>query len=170
MKFLLLATLTFGFGVASAADAPLNDAQIAHIAYTAGQLDITAAEQALEKSADPKVKAFAETMVRDHAAVNKQALALVEKLGVTPADNPVSKSLSDAAAIRLAMHEPLAAGDFDQAYVANEAAYHAHVNEALRTTLIPAAQNPELRALLESGLALFSEHQVHAEQLAKAMH
>ena len=62
--------------------------------------------------------------------------------------------------------EPLAGAAFDRAYVANEAAYHAQVNEALRTTLIPQATNAELKALLESGLALFGEHQEHAEQLA----
>ena len=60
---------------------PLNDAQIAHIAYTAGQIDIEAARLALEKTQDPEVRQFAETMLRDHQAVNVQALALVKKLG-----------------------------------------------------------------------------------------
>ena len=49
------------------------------------------------------------------------------------------------------------------------AAYHATVNAALRDTLIPSAKNAELKALLESGLALFSEHQQHAEKLAATM-
>ena len=45
-------------------------------------------------------------------------------------------------------------------------AYHQTVNEALKSTLIPAAQNAELKALLETGLTLFTEHQQHAEHLA----
>ena len=57
-----------------------------------------AAKQALEKSTNPQVRAFAETMQRDHAAVNQQALALVTRLHVTPEANPTSTSLSDAAA------------------------------------------------------------------------
>jgi predicted outer membrane protein len=48
-----------------------TDPQIAHIAYTAGQIDIKAAKQALGKSQNKDVKAFAEEMVRDHEAVNK---------------------------------------------------------------------------------------------------
>jgi hypothetical protein len=36
-------------------------------------------------------------MVRDHTAVNKQALALVAKLKVKPQDNATSKALSDGA-------------------------------------------------------------------------
>ena len=55
-----------------------TDPQIAHIAYTAGQLDIEAAKQALEKSKNKEVRDFAQDMVRDHTEVNKQALALVE--------------------------------------------------------------------------------------------
>ena len=66
----------------------LDDAQIAHFAYTAGQLDISAAEQAKEKSSNKDVRAFADDTERDHKAVNEKALALVKKLGVvttTPA-------------------------------------------------------------------------------------
>ena len=40
------------------------------------------------------------------------------------------------------------------------------VNGALKDTLIPSADNAELKALLETGLVLFTEHQKHAEHLA----
>src|SRR4029078_9057375 len=74
------------------------DPQIAHIAYTAGALDVEAGKQALDKSKNKDVRAFAERMVADHTSVNNQALALVKKLNVTPEDNPTSQSLSKAAA------------------------------------------------------------------------
>ena len=90
------ALLAAGAVATKAAD--INDAQITHIAYTAGNIDIAAAKQALAKSNNAKVREFAQEMVRDHEAVNDKALALVKKLGVTPEDNPTSKSLSDAAA------------------------------------------------------------------------
>jgi len=76
----------------------LTDPQIAHIAYTAGQIDIAAAQQALNKSKNKDVRAFADDMVRDHKAVNDKALALVKKLNVTPEDNDTSKALSKQAA------------------------------------------------------------------------
>jgi len=161
-----LAALAFAGAVQAAAP---NDAEIAHIAWTGGELDIAAAKQALEKTIDPQVKAFAETMIRDHEAVNKKALALVEKLKVTPADNDVSKSLSSAAKATHDKNAKLAGKAFEKAYVDNEVAYHAQVNGALKDTLIPNAKNAELKALLESGLALFTEHQHHAEQLAKSL-
>ena len=42
----------------------------------AEKIDIEAAKQALTKSENQEVRAFADDMVRDHTAVNKQALAL----------------------------------------------------------------------------------------------
>jgi putative membrane protein len=148
------------------ADAGPTDAEIAHIAYTAGAIDAAAAKQALAKSKDPAVRAFAETMLRDHEAVNGKALALVAKLGVTPADNAISAKLSTDARATEARLAGLDGAAFDRAYAANEAAFHNAVNGALRTTLIPLADNGELKALLEAGLALFGEHQSHAEHLA----
>jgi putative membrane protein len=75
--------LTAGAAVAQPAAKP-NDAQIAHIAYTAGNIDIAAAQQALKKAKDKDVRSFAQDMIRDHKAVNDKALALLKKLKVTP--------------------------------------------------------------------------------------
>ena len=163
---LVAALLVFGVaGAARAADAP-TDPQIAHIAYTAGQIDIAAAEQAIKKSKNPDIVAFANQMAADHKAVNDQALALVKKLNVTPEDNPTSQALSKAAADKLAELDKLDGAAFDKAYIDNEVAYHKAVNGALSTLLIPSAQNADLKALLQTGLTLFTEHQHHAEMVA----
>ena len=146
-----------------------NDAQIAHIAYTAGQIDIAAGRQALAKSKDKTVRDFAQEMVRDHTAVNEEALALVKKLGVSPQDNPTSQALSKDAAGKLERYAALNGEAFDKAYLANEVAFHRTVNGALQSTLIPAANNPELKGLLQTGLKLFGEHQKHAEHLDAAL-
>ena len=153
---------------AMAEDGP-SDPQIAHIAYTAGALDAEAGKLALLKSHNGAVRDFARTMIRDHEAVNGQALALVKKLGVAPEANATSAALSKQAAQTHARLEALSGAAFDRAYVANEVAFHGTVNNALRMTLIPSADNSELKALLEAGLTLFSEHQAHAEQLAKKL-
>ena len=147
------------------AQAP-SDAQIAHIAYTAGNLDVAAAKKALEKSRNAAVREFAATMVRDHEAVNAKALELVQALKVAPEDNPTSQALSKAADETLEELAKLEVAAFDKAYVENEVAFHGTVNGALQSTLIPAAQNAQLKSLLQTGLTLFREHQQHAEQLA----
>lgn len=152
-------------GAAMAADGP-NDAQIAHIAYTAGNIDVAAGKQALAKSHNKAVREFASEMIRDHAAVNDKALALVKELKVTPEDNATSKALTKGAEEEMKKLAALNGAAFDKAYVANEIAYHKTVNGALKSTLIPSADNAKLKSLLETGLTLFTEHQHHAEHLA----
>lgn len=166
---MIFATLLLFPGVALAQTQKPNDAQIAHIAYTAGVIDITAANQALTKATNPDVRTFAQEMARDHKAVNDKALALVKKLNVSPLDNPTSQALSNAAAAKQTNLSKLSGAAYDRAYVANEVAYHRIVNGALKDTLIPSAQNPELRSLLQTGLALFQSHQAHAEHLAMSV-
>mgnify|MGYP005817857233 CR=1 FL=1 len=153
-------------GSPALAEGKLTDPQIAHIAYTAGNIDITAAKQALTKASNKDVKAFAEDMVRDHEAVNQQALDLVKTLNVTPEDNDTSKTLSKQAADKLAELGKLKGAAFDKAYVANEVAYHKAVNSALETKLIPSASNAELKSLLQTGLKIFQGHEQHAEHVA----
>ncbi len=47
-----------------------------------------------KNSKNPKVVAFAEDMIRDHTAVNEQALALLKKLKVEPEGNETSRTLA----------------------------------------------------------------------------
>lgn len=165
----MVAGLVLSTAIAIAADKP-SDPQIAHIAYTAGDLDIKAAKLALEKSKNETVRAFANDMVRDHQAVNDKALTLVKKLGVTPVDNETSKALIAQAEKKQAELASLSGSAFEKAYVDNEVAYHKMVNDALRTTLIPSSSNAELKSLLETGLKIFEGHLHHAEMLAHTHH
>lgn len=170
--FALALALGLGSLAAHAQSAPAaapDDAQIAHIAYTAGNIDVVAARQALAKSHDPAVRAFAEEMARDHAAVNQQALALAKKLGVTPQDNPTSQSLASSAAAEQKKLAALDGAAYDKAYAQNEVAFHKAVLAALDGTLIPATRNGELKALLETGSKLFHSHEMHAEHLAQSL-
>ena len=168
LRFALPAALLVMAAPAIAADGP-TDPQIAHIAYTAGAIDIAAAKQALARSHNKAVRSFAQEMVRDHQAVNDKALALVKKLHVTPQDNPTSDALSKQAKATLDKLSHLSGSAYDRTYVDNEVAYHKTVNGALEKTLIPSAKNGELKSLLETGLTLFREHQAHAEQVAKGL-
>jgi putative membrane protein len=162
-----LGLLVMGCSEAHAQSAKPNDAQIAHIAYTAGVIDIKSAQLALEKSKNKDVRAFAEDMERDHKAVNDQALALAKKLKVTPQDNDTSKALTKQAADKEAALNALNGAAFDKAYADNEVAYHKTVDGALQSTLIPSASNAELKDLLTTGLKIFEGHEQHAEHLAQ---
>lgn len=142
-----------------------NDAQIAAIVVTANQVDIDAGKLAESKGGSADVKAFAKQMVADHTGVNKQAVALVTKLKVTPEDNPTSQSLKQGGVDNVKALNGLKGAAFDKAYIEHEVAYHQQVLDAIDTTLIPSAQNAELKALLVAVRPAFVGHLEHAKQV-----
>jgi putative membrane protein len=153
---------------ARAAEGP-TDPQIAHIAYTAGAVDVSYAEIALQRSKNKAVREFAQEMLKDHKAVNDKALALVKKLGVTPEDNDTSRTLAKQAEEKRAELMQLSGAAFDRAYAQNEVAYHSFVTGAVEQTLIPSASNGELKALLGTGLKIFQGHLQHAQHMTQKL-
>ena len=163
LKLLFTAALiASGGGVA--AQAP-SDAQIASIVVVANQVDIDAGHLAESKASATDVKSFAKQMITDHTGVNKQAAALVTKLGVTPQDNPTSQSLKKGGEDNMKSLKSLKGAAFDKAYIDHEVAYHQQVLDAIDKTLIPSAQNAELKALLVAVRPAFVGHLEHAKQI-----
>lgn len=152
-----------------AAKAGVTDPQIAAIAVAANQVDIAAAKLAKKTSKNAKVKAFASDMIRDHSSANKQAGALVTKLGVTPEENDTSKALTRGGDENLAKLKTLKGKEFDRAYAEHEVAYHQQVIEALDNTLIPGAKNDELKSLLQSVRGVVAQHLDHAKMMVDTL-
>jgi putative membrane protein len=153
------------FGLSSAQAAGPTDPQIAAIVVTANQVDIDAGKLALSKAKSADVKTFAQLMITDHSGVNKSATELVQKLHVTPETNPTSQSLQKGGDDNLAALKKLSGSAFDRAYVDHEVVYHQAVLDAVDSTLIPSAQNAELKALLVKVRPAFVAHLEHAKHL-----
>ncbi|WP_417359835.1 DUF4142 domain-containing protein [Galbibacter sp.] len=156
--FLSASSLTFG------QDAPdLMDAEIASVAVVANQIDIDYAKVALKRSKNKDVLDFANRMIEDHFAVIKQAVALVEKLGVNPKDNAVSQSLLSQAEATLTALKEARKRDFDKVYINNEVAFHKAVIDAINGLLIPQTDNAELKDLLQAVVPALEVHLEHAK-------
>lgn len=136
----------------------LNDAEIASIAVTANQIDVDYGKIALKKAKNADAKKFAQTMVDDHSAVIAKAVALAQKLGVTPQDNSTTQSLLAGAEKMKAELNSKEGKEFDRAYIDNEVAYHDAVISTVKNVLIPQTQNTELKDLLQSVVPLFEHH------------
>jgi putative membrane protein len=142
-----------------------NDAQIAAIVVTANQVDIDAGKLAESRAKHKDVKAFGKMMVTDHTGVNKAAKDLVTKLHVKPEDNPTAESLKKGGQENVAHLRKLKGDAFDKAYIDHEVDYHQQVIDAMDKTLIPGAQNAELKALLVKVRPAFIAHLDHAKEL-----
>jgi len=160
-----LLVLAFGATAAWAQGAGPTDPQIAAIVVTANQVDVDAGKLAKSKAQSPEVKEFAQRMITDHSGVNKAATELVQKLHVTPEPNATSASLKQGGDENLAKLKTLSGTAFDKAYIDHEVAYHEAVLSALDKTLIPSAQNAELKALLVKVRPAFVAHLDMAKEL-----
>ena len=142
-----------------------TDPQIAQIVVTANQVDIDAGKLAESKGSSKDVRDFGKMMVTDHSGVNKQAVALVTKLKVTPEDSPTSQSLKAGGEENVKKLRGLKGKEFDKAYIDHEVAYHQAVLDAVDKTLIPNAKNEELKALIIKVRPAFVAHLDHAKMI-----
>jgi putative membrane protein len=147
----------------------LSDPEVASVAVAANQIDIAYAAIAKEKSKNPEVLKFAETMTNDHKAVIAQATDLVKKLNVTPKDNSVSQKLNADAENTKKKLKAASKETFDKTYIDNEVAYHKAVISTVETLLIPESDNAELKDFLKNVVPALKTHLAHAEMVQKQL-
>jgi len=169
LRSIALASATALASCAAMSSSPddLNDLEIAHVAYTADNIDIRYAHLALAISTNPDIHEFAKTMIRDHEAVNEQALALLDKLGAQAQDNFLSQKLNADAEKLIDEMSQLRGAEFDMFYAKNELGYHQAVNGLVGDVFIPNIDNAEVKSLFEAGLKIFKAHEKHAEMMVK---
>lgn len=142
-----------------------TDAQIAAIVLAANDAEIDLGDYAKSKGSSEQVKTFAKQMATDHGAVNKNAKDLAAKLDLKPEDNPTSESLKADAKTTKDLLEKLDGPAFDKAYVDHEVTYHENLLSAIDNTLLPSAQNAELKQLLTDTRPAVVAHLDHAKKL-----
>ena len=161
----LLLALVAAAGLSAHAQQGPSDPQIAQIVVTANQVDVDAGKLAVSRTQSKDVKQFAQQMITDHSAVNKQAVALVTKLKVKPEPSDTSRSLQKGGDDNIAKLKPLKGAQFDKAYVDQEVGYHQAVLDAIDKVLVPSAQNAELKALIVKVRPAIAAHLDHAKHL-----
>lgn len=147
----------------------VSDANIAAIVVAANNADIAYANLALSKAQTPGVKAFAQTMINDHSGVNRNAVDLVTRLGVTPVENSVSLDLRDNSEVTRDRLRDQDGMDFDKDYMDNELEYHNKLLKVMDDMLIPSATNPELKTLLRNTRLAVTAHLEHAKAVRSAL-
>src|SRR5213593_1283735 len=127
-----------------------SDPQIAGIVVAADQIDIDAGKLAKSRTKNKQVSEFAQLMITDHTAVNKQASALAKKLGVKPEESATSQSLKSAARKNVANLKTLKGAAIDK-------------------VLIPNARNAELKDLITKVRPAIAAHLEHAKMVQSSL-
>ena len=160
-------TGTFPSSVNSTARA-LDDATIVAIFDGANTADIETGGLAAERGSTKEVRDFGAMLVRDHKNVREQGRDLAKKLGVTPTPPAGDQSAKDHAAAMKRLRG-LHGTEFDHAFLQHEVAFHKGVIDAVTTTLLPAIQNADLKALVVKVAPAFQAHMLAAENLDKKL-
>ena len=148
--------------------AALDDATIVAIFDAANTADIETGLLAAERGHSREVRAFGEMLARDHEQVRQIGRDLAAKLGVTPTP-PKDDAAAKAHALAMAALRAKSGADFDRAFLQHEAAFHKSVIDAVKSTLLPAIRNEELRALVVKVAPAFEAHMLAAQGLEKQL-
>ena len=143
----------------------LNDAEIIQVLHTTNAAEIKAAQEAKAKARNPEVKKFAEQMIADHTAMDVKVGELQRKMNIRPQDSALSTGLQAKANTAIAGLKPMSGDAFDKAYILSQVSMHGDVQESIRDTLLPSAQNAELKALIQQAAPKIDMHLQHAKRL-----
>ena len=165
----ITATLVLGALPGHAGDAALTDGAIFAIYNQVNSMDIETALLGEMKGNAEDVRALGRMVSGDHTGVRKAAHELAVAEGIV-AELPGSRM--EAAQTHYDVIEGLRekSGEaFDAAYLRHEIAFHEAAIDAVKTVLIPATQNAELKAHFEAVLPHFQHHLDETRRVAKEL-
>jgi putative membrane protein len=146
----------------------LTDPNIVALLDEANAADSAAGAYALKKATNPEVKTFAKLMMGEHHALRAAGQQLAKKLNVTPQPPPNDpvKGLaeSEMAALRAAPKGQA----FDRTYIDQEVAAHKAVLD-LAEKAHDAAQNEELKKLIEQAKPVIERHLAMAQEIQEKL-
>jgi putative membrane protein len=163
-RFLIAFTACFTL-LAHAETITPSDSEIVGIVAAANTGEILAAEEALKRSAHPEVKQFAQQMIEEHTAMNKESMALANKVGLKKEDSTTSKMLTKKAQSDLKKLKELKGAEFDKEYVGDQVLMHKLVLETIENVLVKSADNAELKTMLTQAQTKVAAHLEHARAL-----
>jgi putative membrane protein len=157
--------MMLGTGVAQAQQEELNEAQILGLIVTANDSEISSGKLVATRGQKQEVKTFAAKMVVDHTASNTKIMALEQKTGIKRSDSEASKTLKRNSDNMINNLKNAKSAVFDRTYIDGQVTMHQELLTALDNTLIPKAQNPDLKSFLQDKRGTVESHLNEAKDL-----
>lgn len=142
-----------------------SDSEIVGIVAAADTGQILSAKEAVKKAAHPDIRQFAQQMLDEHRAANKETAALTDKLGLKQEDSVTSKMLTQKSQADLRKLKELTGAEFDQEYIGDQVLMHKLVLETIENVLLKSADHAELKTMLAEARTDVAAHLEHARVL-----
>lgn len=148
--------------IASAMDATRSDRQFLQLAIDRGAKEVQLSQRALPKIENSKVKAFAERMIEDHSSMNRELMALNERL--LGDEGPPFKRESASLRREVQQLDKLSGVEFDRRYMQvmmedHQASIDLFAKQAER------GRDAKLRELAAQRLPTLQAHQQEAKAI-----
>jgi putative membrane protein len=142
-----------------------SDSDIAAIVTNANQGEVDQGQLAGTKANSDDVRAFARMMVTDHTNALNQASSLWSRTNITASDNEVSRGLVNGSQQTVSALNTYSGVDVDRQYINSQVDIHQWLLNTLDNTLIPSAQNRQLRDFLNKQRTAVAMHLDRAKQI-----
>lgn len=159
MKFTILAILTAAAPLAFAAGTS-PDTPFYRTLVEGGMTEVELGRLAAQNTNNPKVKDFAEMMVKDHSMANQK----LESLAAAK-DVPLPKTLGAGGEAMKSKLQGLSGSSFDKAYIESQLKAHEKTVDLLEKE-ISSGEDPQAKAFAQSVLPTVQHHLEAARTLA----
>lgn len=153
-----------------AARAQVDEPAVVAIFDLANTADIETGRLAAERAENKEVRDYGVMLSQVHTEVRQKGRDLAKKLGVTPATLSADDQMAKDHADVMKKLSALKGAEFDRAFLQHEEAFHSAVLTAVKTTLLPAIRNPELKDFVTSLAPAFEAHRLMAEHLTRKIY
>ena len=147
----------------------LTDAEIVAVTSAANTGEIEMAKLATKTSQNAQVKAFANMMINEHTEAETKGKKIAQAAKLTPTDNDVSTKLKSSVETTMTTLKAKKGTDFDREYMDAQVHAHQDVLSAIDDTLLPSAQNPDLKSHLGDVRGHVVKHLARAQEISQSL-
>lgn len=167
--FIAATALAFSAHAAPPPATPLSDAEVLGLLATANDAEINAGQVAITKGQKQEVKDFGLKMVTDHTANNLKIKETELKSSLSRVDSDASRELKKNADAAIDNLKNAKDADFDKTYIDGQVMMHQELLTSLDTSLIPNAQNADVKAYLTDTRAAVESHLKDAQAIQASL-
>ena len=154
---------------ASTTAAPMNDAEIVNLLMTVNTEEMNLAKLGKKQAQNKRVREFAAHMMNRHAKNNDEATKLRDREQIKLSETTPSNRVKIVTEESIELMKKMKGKDFDRAYMEVQVDLHQKTLEKLETSLIPNAQNMELKTMLQKTKGEVEQHLQMAQTLQSAV-
>jgi putative membrane protein len=152
-------------GANATAGGTLSEPNIMSMIGLSNAAEIQTSQIAQEKATSGEVKTYAQDMIRDHQAMQKEADSLATATGMQPQSPPQGDQKQQMANQMTQQLQSTAKGaDFDRAYMTGQVQAHQQTLTELQSYQ-SMVQTPQLRAMIEKAIPAVQQHLERAQRI-----